>query len=221
MNIHISEKILELYNNFFKNREIKKDDINNFVNPDYDRDILDPFIFTDMDKVVKRIKVAIDNNEKILLYTDYDCDGIPGATILYDFFKKINYDNFENYIPHRHKEGYGLHKNVLEKYIKNNFTLMITADLGITNVDEIKYAEENGMNVILTDHHLPLYEINEIESFPIENKKEILPPAFAILNVQLAREEYANKGLCGAGTAWKLVCAFLQRYREEYGIQIG
>ena len=213
----LSEKLSELYANFFKNRNIQKEKINDFLNPDYEKGIINPFLFIDMEKAVIRIKKAIDNNEKILLYTDYDCDGIPAGTILYDFFKKINYNNFENYIPHRHKEGYGLHRNVLEKYINNGYTLMITADLGITNIEEIKYAEENGMNVILTDHHLPLYEIDEDR----DERKEILPPAFAIINVQLQREEYFNKGLCGAGTAWKLVCAFLEKYRAEYNVSVG
>ncbi|MDI9355112.1 MAG: DHH family phosphoesterase [Cyanobium sp. MAG06] len=214
-----NDKIIELYNNFFKNRNIDEEERERFITPDYKRDILDPFIFIDMDKAVKRLKSAIDNKEKILIYTDYDCDGIPAGTILYDFFKKINYNNFENYIPHRHKEGYGLHKAVIEKYIKNGYTLMITADLGITNVEEVKYSEENGMNVILTDHHLPLHKVENINGE--ERKSEILPPAYTILNVQLQREKYINKGLCGCGTAWKLICGFLSKYREEYSVVEG
>ena len=219
MNNYLSDKINELYSNFFKNRNINSNAIDNFLKPDFERGLINPFILKDMDKAIIRLKKAIDSKEKILLYTDYDCDGIPGATILYDFFRKINYDNFENYIPHRHKEGYGLHLEVLERYINNGYTLMITADLGITNIEEIKYAEDNGMNVILTDHHLPLHEI--INRKGEEIRKEILPPALAIINVQLEREEYENKGLCGAATAWKLVCAFLEKYRDEYNIPIG
>jgi single-stranded-DNA-specific exonuclease len=243
----MEDKIEQMYNSFFVNRGFGDTDFNwreskeveKFLNPDYEKDLIDPFTFRDMGKAIERIKKAIDNSEKILLYTDYDCDGIPGGVILYDFFNKLvsakNIKNikdkkefnicFENYIPHRHKEGYGLHKNVLENYIKKGFTLMITADLGITNMEEIKYAEENGMNVILTDHHLPRYEeVSQAsktvsEEFPF--KKEIIPPAYAVINTQLSYEKYQNKGICGAATAWKLVSAFLVKHGDEYGVVKG
>ena len=85
-----------------------------FFNPDYERDLGDPFLLKDMDRAVKRIVQAIKQNEKIIVYSDYDCDGIPGGVLLHDFFKKINYKNFENYIPHRHEEGYGLNISAIE-----------------------------------------------------------------------------------------------------------
>ncbi len=220
------QSINEEHARYFLNRGINirsKEDYRKFTDPNYESDLIDPFLLKDMDKAVSRIKKALDDNEKILIYTDYDCDGIPGGTILYDFFKKIQeYKEstgikfvFNNYIPHRHNEGYGLHQNVLDKYIASGFTLMITADLGITNVKEIEYAESMSMNVILTDHHLPI-KIKDKKT-----EKEVLPPAFAIINVQLAREVYENKNLCGAATAWKLVQAFLSKYRAEYNIQEG
>jgi len=222
-----------LTDNFFKNRGIVTQETQEkFLNPNFEDDLHDPFDFVDMDKAVERIKKAIDSKEKILIYTDYDCDGIPAGTILHDLFKKIidskNKKNkeesvegsfdiiFENYIPHRHKEGYGLHLEAIERYTSNGFTLMITADLGITNIREVAFAEENGMNVILTDHHLPLY---------VKNSKDELiedtPKSFALINCQLKREKYVNKGICGAATAWKLVNAFLVKHGEFYGVQKG
>jgi single-stranded-DNA-specific exonuclease len=205
-----------------------KEEIDNFLNPDFQKGIFDPYLFVNMNKAVDRLHAAIKNQEKILIYTDYDCDGIPAATIFYDFFKKMEKNsgvkiNFENYIPHRHKEGYGLHQNVIERYISNGFTLMITADLGITNVKEIDFAEKNGMNVILTDHHLPLHMKTEDDKTEKEEKsiKEILPPAFAVINTQVSYEKYPNKNICGAATAWKLVNAFLMKYRDEFGVVEG
>ncbi len=207
----------ELTQNFFKNRGIVTQETQErFLSPDFESDLHDPFDFVDMEKAVSRIYKAVKDKEKILIYTDYDCDGIPAGTILYDFFKKIGHSNFENYIPHRHKEGYGLHVEALERYTSNGFTLMITADLGITNIKEVEFAENNGMNVILTDHHLPLH---------VKNKKGILiedlPQAYALINCQTSREIYKNKGLCGAGTAWKLVNAFLVKHGEEFDVPKG
>lgn len=234
--IEYLDNLGELTRNFFKNRGlVTRVTQEKFLNPNFEMDLHDPFDFVDMEKAVDRIKLALDNNEKILVYTDYDCDGIPAGTILYDFFEKLKSSkrqkdkeftiNFDNYIPHRHKEGYGLHIKAIEKYIKDGFTLMITADLGITNIKEVTFAEKNGMNVILTDHHLPLRKKQEETNRINENKEvslvEDLPQAYALINCQVKREIYKNKGLCGAGTAWKLCNAFLNKYRDEYGIQIG
>jgi single-stranded-DNA-specific exonuclease len=80
-----------------------------FLNPDWARDNNDPFLILNMERAAARILKAIDKNEKIVIYGDYDCDGIPGSVLLHDFFKKIGYENFSNYIPHRHDEGYGFH----------------------------------------------------------------------------------------------------------------
>lgn len=207
----------KLTENFFKNKGIVTQETQEkFLNPDFELDLHDPFDFVDMEKAVNRIYKAIKDKEKILVYTDYDCDGIPAATILYDFFKKIGYHNFENYIPHRHKEGYGLHIGALQRYTSNGFSLMITADLGITNIKEVDFAEKNGMNVILTDHHLPLH-IKDGEGALIED----LPKAYALINCQTSREAYKNKGLCGAGTAWKVVNAFLVKHGEEFNVPKG
>ena len=167
-----------------------------FLNPDYDRDIHDPFLILSMQKAVDRILRAINAKENIVIYGDYDCDGIPGSVILHDFFKKIGYRNFENYIPHRHKEGYGLNIPAVEQFAQKGATLLITVDCGITDVDEVARAQALGIDVIVTDHHLP---------------QEILPDAYAILNSKQEGDTYPDNMLCGAGVAWKLVSALLQR----------
>lgn len=189
-----------------------KKEIEKFLTPNWDRDLLDFKNIKDIDKSVKRIKKAIDKNEKIVIYADYDSDGIPGAVILHDLFEKINYQNFSVYIPHRHNEGYGLNKNAIQKFIDEKVSLLITIDLGITNLEEIKFAEENDMNVIVTDHHLPILD---------EDGKQILPKAFAIVNTKQEKDKYKEKFLTGAATVWKLVNAFLNKYRKDFNIGEG
>ncbi len=156
-----------------KNRGITDDGaIEKFLNPSYERDLFDPYLMHDMEKACVRIYEAIEAKEKIVIYSDYDCDGIPGAVILHDFFKKVGYEHFSNYIPHRHTEGYGLHHEAVEEFIKNEVKLIITVDLGTNNVSEIAAAKVGGIDTIVTDHHLP---------------KEVLPHAFALVNPKLVR----------------------------------
>src|SRR3989339_287605 len=124
-----------------------------FLKPDYYRDTHDPFLMKDMGKAVERILKAIEQKEKIIIYSDYDADGIPGAVVLHDFFKKINYENFENYIPHRHEEGFGLNMEAVEEFGKSGAKLLITIDCGIADVKEVERLNELGIDVIITDHH--------------------------------------------------------------------
>ena len=189
-----------------KNRGVVSDkDIEKFLNPSYERDIGDPFTIYGMEKAVKRIIKAIKDEEKIIIYSDYDCDGIPGGVILRDFFDVIGYENVEIYIPHRHNEGYGLHKHAIDKFKKDKVTLMITVDSGITNVEEVKYAEDLGINVIVTDHHLPVH-----------NKgKQVIPKAYCVLNSKQDKCDYHDDMLCGCAVAWKLSCATLSQLRNE------
>lgn len=175
-------------------------DAEKFLHPDYERDIHDPFLMLHMGKTVERILRAIKGGEHIVVYGDYDCDGIPGSVVLHDFFKKIGYKKFENYIPHRHEEGYGLNKAAIDTFARAGTTLMITVDCGITDVEEVVHAEALGIDVIITDHHLP---------------QETLPPAYAILNSKQKDDTYPDNMLCGAGVAWKLVQAILQKGKEE------
>ncbi len=190
-----SELVLKL----LENRGITKaEDIENFLTPVYDRDIHDPFLLHDMEKAVTRIIHAIEGNELIIIYADYDADGIPGAVIFSDFFKKIGYENFAVYIPHRHDEGYGLHDDAVINFIQDKVKLLITVDLGITAIDEIARAQANGMDVIVTDHH---------------EAGEKIPDALAVVNPKLGN--YPDRMLCGAAVAWKVVCAVLEKMRTS------
>ncbi|MEK7581799.1 MAG: single-stranded-DNA-specific exonuclease RecJ [Patescibacteria group bacterium] len=177
-----------------------------FLNPDYERDSHDPFLILNMEKAVSRVLEAVDKEEKIVVFGDYDCDGIPGSVILHDFFEKIEYKNFSNYIPHRHKEGYGLNTTAIDGFMRNGIKLIITVDLAITDIDEVRYAQSLGIDVIITDHHLP---------------QAILPPAYAIINSKQSDDKYPDKMLSGAGVAFKLVQALIKKRGAEWGIKKG
>lgn len=165
-----------------------------FLSPSYTEHVHDPMLMLDMPKAVSRFAEALNNSERITVWSDYDCDGIPGGVLMHDFLKKAG-ANFTNYIPHRHVEGYGVNVAGVETLAKEGTTLIITVDSGITDVEAVARAQELGMDVIVTDHHLP---------------QETLPPAFAILNPNARPEEtYPYKSLCGSGVAWKLVCGVL------------
>ena len=199
------EKYPELIQILLKKRGITEDkEIEKFLNPNYDTDLHDPFLMRDMEKACVRLFEALDSNEKIVIYADYDADGIPGAVILDDLFKKIGYKNYEVYIPMRNSEGYGLNMQAIKDFADKKVKLLITVDLGITAVQEVAQAEVEGIDVIITDHHIPL---------------ETLPKAFAILNPKT--DEYPEKMLCGSGVAFKFVQAFVQKYGEFYKIHDG
>ncbi|MFA4975461.1 MAG: single-stranded-DNA-specific exonuclease RecJ [Candidatus Paceibacterota bacterium] len=175
-----------------------------FLNPNYERDFYDPFKMKDMEKACVKLFEVIENKEKIIIYADYDCDGIPGAVILEDLFKKIGFINYEIYIPGRNSEGYGLNLTAIKQFVEKKVKLLITIDLGITAVSEIAEAEINGIEVIVTDHHLP---------------HAILPRAYAILNPKV--DDYPEKMLCGAGVIFKFVQGFIKKYNEFYKINNG
>ena len=174
---------------------LTKEDAEKFLNPSYDTHLYDPFLMIDMKKAAERFASAILSGEKIVIWSDYDCDGIPGGVLLHDFLAKAG-ANFENYIPHRHDEGYGMNVGGIEKLAKeSDVKLIVTVDSGITDVAPVARAKELGIDVIIIDHHLP---------------GEKLPDAFAVVNPNArADETYPFHGLCGSGVAWKLVCATL------------
>ncbi|HRH26275.1 MAG TPA: single-stranded-DNA-specific exonuclease RecJ [Candidatus Paceibacterota bacterium] len=173
-----------------KRNIISEDDKEQFLYPDFDKHTHDPFLMPGMQKAVDRIGQAIKGDEHIVVYSDYDADGIPGGVVLHDFFKKIGYTNFSNYIPHRHDEGFGLNSDAIKQFAEKGARLIITIDCGITDVDEVREANENGMDVIVTDHHLP---------------HDVLPDAHAIVNPKLKGSQYPFKELCGAGVIYKVV----------------
>ncbi|MFZ3011664.1 MAG: single-stranded-DNA-specific exonuclease RecJ [Minisyncoccia bacterium] len=175
-----------------------------FLNPNYERDLHDPFLMKDMEKACVRLFEAIEAKEKIIIYADYDCDGIPGAVILNDLFNLLGYKNYEVYIPQRNSEGYGLNMEAIKQFVESGVKLIITIDLGITAVAEVAQAEVGGIEVIITDHHLP---------------KEMLPRAFAILNPKV--DDYPEKMLCGAGVMFKFIQGFIKKYSEFFKIKVG
>lgn len=176
------------------------EDAQEFLNPNYDSHVHDPFLLKDMDKAVKRILSAIDKKERIIIYSDYDCDGIPGGVVLHDFFKKIEYENVSNHIPHRHEDGYGFHISAIEEFAKDDVKLIITVDCGITDVESVDRANELGVDVIITDHHLT---------------NGTLPKACAIIDPKQKGDKYPDKNISGAGVAFKLVQALIRKGNFE------
>ncbi len=178
----------------------RAEDAEQFLNPNYDRDNHHPYRMKDMERAVERVLKAIESKERVVIFSDYDADGIPGAVVLHDFFKKIGFEHFENYIPHRHDEGFGLNIPAIEEFAKRGTALVITIDCGIADVAPVRRAVELGMDVIITDHHEPGSE---------------LPPAYAIVNPKQATCQYPEKILCGAGVIFKFVQALMYTARQR------
>ena len=159
-------------------------------------DLHDPWLMKDMDKAVERIIRAISNNEKILVFGDYDVDGTTAVACMYRFLKKIHSD-LDFYIPHRYREGYGVSKAGIDHAKENGFTLIISLDCGIKSIDLISYAKQLEIDFIVCDHHLPDNE---------------LPPAIAILNPKQKDCNYPYKELCGCGVGFKLIAALAPQF---------
>jgi len=184
-------------------RGIGLDERERFLNPSYERDVLDPFLFSHMRLSVERILSAVKQGEKIAIFGDYDADGVPGTALLASWFARIGYP-VRIYIPNRHTEDYGLSERAIDELAGEGISLLITVDCGISNVLPVEQAHKQGMDVIITDHHIP---------------PEILPSAYAILNPKCLGEEYPFKELAGAGVAFKLVQALVST--GEYSIPVG
>ncbi len=172
-----------------------------FLHPNYDTNVHDPLLLKDMSKAVNRIVSAIEGNEVIVIYSDYDADGIPGAVVLSDFFKKIGYANVITYIPLRNEEGFGLNREAIDTLVSQGATLLITIDCGISDVTEVEHALLHGMDVIITDHHLP---------------GKVVPNAYAIINPKQIGCQYPEKMLCGAGVIFKVVQALVQHEKISF-----
>ena len=166
----------------------------NFFNPSTDQ-LHDPFMMKNMDIAVDRISKNIQNQKPILIFGDYDVDGTTGASLLYLGLKDLN-AIVEYYIPHREKEGYGLSAGGIDYAQSVGADLLITCDCGINAFQPVDYANEHGIDIIITDHHIP-------------DKK--LPNAYAVLNPKQKGCEYPFKGLCGCGVAFKLISALSEK----------
>ena len=159
-----------------------------YLYPTYS-DLHPPFDMADMEKAVERIQQAIKKGEQICIYGDYDADGTTATALLVNAFRFIDFP-VKYYIPHRYDEGYGLNEDAVREVKKEGCSLMITVDCGITSVNEVRLANELGMDVILTDHHQP----------PIDNP----PPAYAIISPKVPGNEYPYTDLAGVGLAFKV-----------------
>lgn len=151
----------------------------------------DPFLMKDMHKAVQRIREAINSNEKILIYGDYDVDGTTSVAVMFQFLSSL-YPNCDYYIPHRYREGYGVSKQGIEFAYQNGHTLIIALDCGIKSVEWVSHAKSLGIDFIICDHHLP---------------DAVLPDAAAILNTKQQDCPYPFKELCGCGVGLKLIQA--------------
>lgn len=169
---------------------IEKEKVREFLNPTRD-DFHDPFLMPDIEKAVDRILKAIQTQEKTIIYGDYDVDGITSITVLKKFLKERNLQVGE-YIPNRLNEGYGLNKEAVKKIAEQGYKLIITVDCGVSCIEEIKYATELGLEIIVTDHHEPAEE---------------LPKCLAIVNAKRKDSQYPFNQLAGVGVVFKLIQA--------------
>lgn len=177
---------------------------NNFLNPQFS-DIHDPYLLKGMKEAVGRILKAIDNKEKILIWGDYDVDGTTGTTLLRKMIKILGGES-GYYIPNRFTEGYGINIPALAKARADGYTLAISVDCGIRSFEPVEWANENGLDFIITDHHI---------SDPVRGN----PPAFAVVNPNQPGCEYPDKHLAGVGVAFKLAQALLRERGHEDQIE--
>lgn len=173
----------------------------NFFRPELSQ-LYDPYQMKDMDKAVARILNAIERQENILVYGDYDVDGTTAVSMMFNFLKSI-YPNISYYIPDRYSEGYGISFKGIDFAEDNGFSLIIALDCGIKAVDKVQYANEKNINFIICDHHLP---------------GEILPEAIAVLDPKRKDCDYPFKELSGCGVGFKLIQALAKQLELEQEI---
>ena len=203
--LEIKEKygISDLLANVLVGRNIVEDEKIKFFLEPTRNDFYDPFLLPDMEIAVNRIIKAIENKEKIVIYGDYDVDGITSISVLKKFLEDRGLEVGEH-IPNRLDEGYGLNKEAIDEIYKNGYKLMITVDCGISGLEEVEYANSLGMETIVTDHHEPLEE---------------LPNAIAVIDAKIKTNEYLFNQLAGVGVVFKLIQAIgikLELKEKEY-----
>ena len=186
---------LNIVQNILMNRGINDPQaVNDYLNPNYKKGLHNPFLMKDMDKAVQRIKQATEKQERVIIFGDYDVDGISGTAVLYNALKLYG-ANVSYRLPHRVNDGYGLNIKFIEEFKEKGINLLITVDCGISCKAQIDKAAEYGIDVIITDHH----------TIPVE----IPTKAYAILHPKQPDCHYPFKGLTGSGVAYKLACALI------------
>ena len=200
INLENVEKIKEKYNlsdlvaSILIKRHIVEEQIRIFLNPTRN-DFYDPFLLKGMDIAVYRVIKAIENKESIMIYGDYDVDGITSISVLKQFLENRGI-KVSQVIPNRLDEGYGLNKEAIEKIAKEKYTLMITVDCGISGIDEVEYANSLGIETIITDHHEPL---------------DVLPNALAVIDPKIKENKYPFNQLAGVGVVFKFIQAISKK----------
>lgn len=190
---------LGLVDKMLENRGLKtEEEVYSFFNYSLKK-LHDPFLMKDMKKAVERIKQAIEKQEKVMIFGDYDVDGTSATALIYDLLQKIG-AKVSYTLPDREKDGYGMKDYFISRFAEEGVNLVITVDCGTANVSEIKLANELGIDVIVTDHH---------------DTPAILPEPVALINPKQADCNYPNKELSGSAVAYKLVCALAPFYFEE------
>ncbi|WP_139278960.1 single-stranded-DNA-specific exonuclease RecJ [Seinonella peptonophila] len=174
------------------------EEVEDFLAPSLDR-LYDPYLLKGMECAITRIRQAIEHKEKIIIYGDYDADGVSSTGLMVRLFRLLDVD-VDYYIPNRFLEGYGLHKEALSECHQKGARLIITVDTGISAVEEANYARSLGLDLIITDHHEP---------------PAIIPDAYAVINPKQPGCTYPFKKLAGVGVAFKLATALLERVPEE------
>lgn len=169
-----------------------------FFRPDL-TSLHDPFLMRDMDKAIRRIEQAIGNNEKVLVYGDYDVDGTTAVAVVYSFFRQFH-SRLAYYLPDRYAEGYGISTQGIDYAASHGFSLIIALDCGIKSLDKVAYARERNIDFIIGDHHLP---------------DERLPDAVAVLDPKRSDCPYPYKELSGCGIGFKIVQAFILKNNME------
>ena len=183
-------------------KDIEDSKIGSYLNPDIEK-LYDPYLLSDMDKMVERIILAKERKEKVAIYGDYDVDGITSITLMYSFLKNLGLD-VKYYLPDRQEEGYGLNKNAILSLKEEGVALIITVDCGISAVEEVEYANTLGLDVCVTDHH---------------ECSEVLPNAYSIVNPKRPDSKYPFSSLAGVGVSFKVLTAITQKLnmpKEEY-----
>ena len=179
------------------NRDVALDDIDEYLNPDISK-LNDPYLLMDVTKAADIARNAIDEGKKIRIIGDYDVDGVMATYVLLKGLRNLG-ANVDYQIPHRVEDGYGLNANIINHAIEDKVNLIITCDNGVSAIDEIQLAKDNGIDVIITDHHELMFEEND------GKRREVLPNANALINPKRQGDKYPFKKLCGAAVAWKFL----------------
>ncbi|MFH1662032.1 MAG: DHH family phosphoesterase [Candidatus Falkowbacteria bacterium] len=175
----------------------EKNEIEKFLNPGHEKDFYDPFLFKEMNNAVELVIKNIKAQNKIVIYGDYDADGVTSSVLLVETLRTLK-AKVEAYIPNRVSEGYGLNKKAIDEMKEKNIKLIITVDNGIRNKEEIEYIKSVGIEVLVTDHHIA------------PNDKKDWPDCI-IVDPIIKGEKYPYKYLAGVGVAFKLAKALISK----------